>query len=191
MKYLKKILFPVFSIFLAYRSIDLLKNLMKSSPDNFSQTEAVIISFLLTLFITGVFAFVGFAYPTSSLVSDRYYKIKNKKNLLFISNVLGLKYFQLFLLFVFWGRKNNRKKYFNGTKSGLLNFVYQTKQSEFGHLAACLAIIISSFILLFYEYFFIVFITTLINMIGNVYPIILQRSHRLRLEKLTNGTTIK
>ena len=191
MKYLKKILFPVFSIFLAYRSIDLLKNLMKSSPDNFSQTEAVIISFLLTLFITGVFAFVGFAYPTSSLVSDRYYKIKNKKNLLFISNVLGLKYFQLFLLFVFWGRKNNRKKYFNGTKSGLLNFIYQTKQSEFGHLAACLAIIISSFILLFYEYFFIVFITTLINMIGNVYPIILQRSHRLRLEKLTNGTTIK
>ncbi|WP_394330522.1 hypothetical protein [Psychroflexus sediminis] len=39
-------------------------------------------------------------------------------------------------MFVFWGKKKNKQKYFDGTKSGLENLDYQTKQSEFGHLAA-------------------------------------------------------
>ena len=89
--------------------------LMRSNPDEFSLIEAMIISFLLTLFITGVFALIGFAYPSSGTLSNDYYEVKNPKALNALYKILGLKYYRSLLLFAFWGRKNNRKKYFNGT----------------------------------------------------------------------------
>lgn len=185
MKTLKKIVFPLLSLFLCFRTIELMRGLISSDPNAHSNNEVLIISFLLILFITGVFAFIGFAYPSSRILSDSYYEIKSPKVLKSISKVLGIKYFRLLLLFAFWGRKTNRKKYFNGTKKGLKNFVFQTKQSEFGHLGAFVVIIISSFILLLHGYIYLVIITTLINILGNIYPVILQRLHRMRIEKIT------
>ena len=162
-----------------------MRDLISSEPNEYSNNEVLIISFLLTLFITGVFAFIGFTYPSSRILSDSYYEIKNPKVLNSISKILGIKYFRLLLLFAFWGRKTNRRKYYNGTKKGLKNFMFQTKQSEFGHLGAFVVIIISSVILLVYGYIFLVIIMTLINILGNVYPVVLQRSHRMRIEKIT------
>lgn len=182
---LKKILFPFFSLFLFYRSKELMWDLISSKPNEYSSIEVLIISFLLPLFITGVFAFIGFAYPSSRILSDRYYKIKNPDVLNYTSKILGLKYFRFLLLFFFWGRKSNRKKYFNGTKKGLHNFIFQTKQSEFGHLGAFLAILLLTIYLLVLGYYFLTLIMTFINIIGNMYPIILQRSHRMRIEKIT------
>ena len=167
-----------------------MRGLISSDPNAHSNNEVLIISFLLILFITGVFAFIGFAYPSSRILSDSYYEIKSPKVLNSISKVLGIKYFRLLLLFAFWGRKNNRKKYFNGTKKGLKNFVFQTKQSEFGHLGAFVVIIISSFILLLHGYIYLVIITTLINILGNIYPVILQRLHRMRIEKITKFNNV-
>ena len=178
---------PFLSLFLAYRSIDLMKNILASNPDDYSQMEALIISFLLTAFITGVFAFIGFAYPSSSILPEYYYKVKHPVTLDSLYKVLGIKYFRVLLLVSFWGRKNNRKKYFNGTKMGLNNFIYQAKQSEFGHLGAFIIIIISSVILFAYGFVFMVIIINLLNLFGNLYPIILQRVHRMRIEKLTKS----
>jgi hypothetical protein len=161
-----------------------MRELISSEPNYYSKNEILIISFLLTLFITGFFAFIGFAYPSSRIISDNYYKIKNPKALDSISKVLGIKYFRLLLLFAFWGRKTNRKKYFNGTKKGLKNFMFQTKQSEFGHLGAFVVIIVLSFILLFHGYIFLVITVTLINILGNLYPVVLQRLHRMKIEKI-------
>ena len=95
-----------------------------------------------------------------------------------------MKYFRVLLLILFWGRKSNQLKFFNGTKRGLDNFIHQTKQSEFGHLGAFLLITISSVILLVYGYLFLVAMITFINVFGNLYPIVLQRYHRLRIEKI-------
>lgn len=162
-----------------------MRSLISSEPNQYSISEALIISFLLTIFITGVFAFIGFAYPSSKILSDGYYKIKSPRILNRICKSIGIKYFQYFLLVIYWGQKNSRKKYFNGTKKGLGNFIYQTKQSEFGHLAAFFVILISTFILLLQGYIFMVAIITLINILGNVYPVILQRSHRMRIENIT------
>jgi hypothetical protein len=187
LKNLKRIILPIFSLFLIYRTIELIRYLTLNKPNEFSIPETVVISFLLTLFITGIFAFIGFAYPTNRLLPESYYKIKNSKLLEYLYKLLGLKYFKTILLITFWGKKNNRKKYFNGTKKGLNNFIYQTKQSEFGHLGAFLLILICSIILLFSRLYLIVLIMTLLNIIGNVYPIILQRFHRIRIEKIKNG----
>lgn len=184
MKNFKKILFPIFSLFLIYRSIELIKNLLSADPGGFNGAQSLFVAFLLTLFITGIFAFPGFVYPTHKLVPASYYRIRRPKRLNRIYRVLGIHYFRYLLLLFFWGHKKNRKKYFDGTRSGLKNFVFQSKQSEFGHLAALLSIFILSLTLLYYQYYKIVLIVSVINLIGNFYPILLQRYHRIRIDKI-------
>lgn len=181
---IKRILLPILSIFLSYRTYDLLRGLVGTDPSEFTSSEIAIIAFLLTLFITGVFAFIGFAYSTSSLLPERYFKIKNP---VFLNNLyrwFGIKYFKTTLLLLFWGVKKNRKKYFNGTKAGIKNFIFQTKQSEFGHLISLLCILLISTFLLYYGYYQLFIFANAINIIGNLYPVILQRHHRVRIEKI-------
>lgn len=191
MNLIKKILFPIFSIFLAYRSIDLMKSLIHSDVAGYSNFEQIVISFLLNLFITGIFAFTGFAYKTSRILPENYFKIKNPKLLNFIYRIFGIEYFRFILILAFWGRKNNREKYFDGTKRGLQNFIFQTKQSEFGHLGAFIAILISSIVLLFKGYYFLVIIASVFNIAGNFLPVILQRKHRMRIEKVTSLYSVR
>ncbi|RLD18682.1 MAG: hypothetical protein DRI69_09900 [Bacteroidetes bacterium] len=182
---IKKILFPALSVFLLYRSIDLVNVLMASAPSDFNVGDFMLISFLLCLFITGIFAITGFAYPTHKILTSKYYELKNPDQLIRTYRFLNVDIFKKGLMAVFWGTKKNRKKYFDGTRDGIENFIYQSKQSEFGHLGAFVLILISSFVLLAQGYFILVASMTFINIIGNLYPIILQRYHRLRIEKLS------
>lgn len=188
---IKKIVFPLISIFLVYNSIKLIHLIFDFSTDNFSLFAIIVISFALNLFITGVFAFIGFAYPTNRLLPNTYYHIKNPKILTSTYNLLGVTYFKMMLLRAFWGKEKNRKKYFNGTKSGIQQFDFQTRQSEFGHLGAFVAVLIVAFIFLFKGYLFIFIITSIINIISNLYPIILQRMHRLQIERITRRSQTK
>ena len=153
------------------------------SPVALSVTANVAIVIALNLFITGVFAFFGFAYPTSKIMPHSYYQIKNPTLLRKIYKLLGVHYFKIFLLLTFYRKKEN-KKYFNGTKSGLINFDYQTKQSEFGHGASFVVIQLISIPLLLKGHFVIIIVATIINVLFNFYPIILQRKHRMQLESL-------
>ncbi len=186
MQLFKKIVFPLFSIFLIYRSIDLLRQLYYSAPIDFSFGELILIALLITLFVTGIFAFPGFAFPTSRVMPNRYWIPKNTARLNKIFNLLGVNIFKSILVLLFWGRKGNRKKYYNGTRTGLANFNLQSKQSEFGHLGAFLVILIISIILLLKGYFILVFLITILNVLFNFYPIILQRHHRIRILRLEN-----
>lgn len=184
MKLIKKILFPLFSLFLFYQTFELVKQVLASGSNAYSHSEILTVALLLVLFITGVFAFPGFAYPTSRLMPANYYKIKNAKHLERLYRLLGIRYFRVFLLVFFWGWKKNKQKYFNGTRNGLQNFVYQTKQSEFGHLCAFVIVLMVSLILLIYAHLLLFALLTLVNVLGNLYPVVLQRYHRIRIEKL-------
>ncbi|WP_369413959.1 hypothetical protein [Belliella alkalica] len=115
---------------------------------------------------------------------NSYNKINNVKNLTSIYQLLRVEYFKFLLLKFFWGKERNRKKYFSGSKAGLENFETQTRQSEFGHLASFITIAIVSFYILLKGQIVIFFITNFINVIGNLYPIILQRNHRIQIERL-------
>jgi hypothetical protein len=64
----KKILLPLFSIFLVYNTVKLLPFLIATSPGALSMPANVASAAVINLFITGVFAFVGFAYPTSKIL---------------------------------------------------------------------------------------------------------------------------
>ena len=169
---------------MAYLFVSQLANLLNGPKQDFPFGIEFIFAYLLSLFGTGFFAFTGFAYPTSMLIGSDYYKLKNVKLLTLTYKFLGVKYFKHLLLLFFWGTKTNRKKYFDGTKSGIKNFVYQTHQSEFGHLGGFLLLLICSLLLAFKGYFQMSIILFIINVIGNFYPIILQRYHRIRVEKI-------
>jgi len=158
-------------------------------PEYHTLIEILLIAFLLNLFITGVFAFMGFAYSTYYLLPKAYYKIHKPNVLKKYYKLFGVKYFKIFLLIAFWGKKNNRKKYFYGTKKGFDNFIFQTKQSEFGHFGSFIFLSAVSFLLLINNHFLIALITMLINVIGNFYPVILQRFHRMRIEKISTSKT--
>lgn len=157
---------------------------MNSSPEQFTLLKTLFLSFLLVLYITGIFALPGFAFPTSKILNEKYYLIKNPVRLTKIYDTIGVKYFRDLLLMFFWGTPGNRKKYFDGTRKGLSNFVCQSKQSEFGHLAALLTVQLLTIPLLFKGFSSMVLTTTVINIFGNLYPIILQRYHRIRIDGL-------
>ncbi len=97
---------------------------------------------------------------------------------------MGVRFFRKALLFFFWGFKKNRKKFFNGTKEGIKNFRFQSRQAEFGHLAGLILTLLGTLTLLVYGHFLLAFYMTLINVIGNLYPIILQRHHRARIQRI-------
>ncbi len=184
MSILKKILFPIFSVFLMYRSFDLVRQFILTEPSSYSSSDFFVASLMINLFVTGIFAIPGFAFPTSRMLGDTYYRLKNPEHLDRFCSLIGMKYFRVFLLFMFWGRKRNKRKYFNGTRSGLQNFVYQSRQSEFGHLLSLVAILMVQFLLAFYGYVSLFFMVLLVNILVNFYPLLLQRQHRIRIESI-------
>lgn len=183
--FIKRIFFPLIAAFLAYRSVELVRLFDQLSPTETPFWFIFVLAIMLNLFITGIFAFVGFAFPSSLFLPKSYYRIKNPLFLLRVYQLLGVHYFRKMLLATFWGKEKNRKKYFSGTKSGLVNFDYQTRQSEFGHLAAFVAITVVALLLLSQGHLIAFLLTMVINIPANFYPIILQRAHRVQLGKLT------
>ncbi len=185
----KKILFPFFSLFLAYRTYDLLRLLNFKAPQECGTWENFLNAAFLSAFVTGFFAFFGFAYPTSKLLPKNYYRIQSPEFLQIVYQMLAVEGFRKLLLIFFWGSSKNRKKYFNGTKAGISQFIYETHQSEFGHLMAGIAIATLSIPLALWGHWEVVLWLTIINVIGNFYPIILQRAHRIRIQRMVPDVT--
>ena len=185
----KKILFVLFSMTLTGLSYILINEILLSSPKNTVLLFVGLNSFLINLYVTGIFAFPGFVFPTNRIIGSNYYKIKNSKLLINTYKVLGIDLFRKALMTFFWGLKKNRLKYFNGTRGGLENFIYQSKQSEFGHLGAFTLILAISLLLSSSGFMQYALITMVINIVGNFYPIILQRFHRIRIEKILSIAT--
>jgi len=180
---LKKITFSIFSVALIYLSIKLAGALLSPIPRNFNSLEVIKYSFLINLYITGIFAFPGFVFATNRLIGSNYYKLRNPEFLIKIYDFLRVGIFRRLLLFLYWGRKKNSQKYFNGTRNGLKKFLYETRQSEFGHLSAFVIITLISIAVMSKRHVLLSSVIMLINIIGNFYPLVLQRYHRIRIEK--------
>lgn len=178
----KKAFLILMSIFLIWQSYKLIGKVNALQID--SWVAASIFGFLLNLFITGIFAFSGFALPTQKLLPSSYYEINNPLKLKRTFNLLKVGLFRKFLLATFWKDKDQRKKYFNGKAKGIKNLVTQSQKSEFGHLIPFIIISIVSIFFLFEGKIKLVVIIVVINCFFNWYPIILQRHHRMRVDKI-------
>lgn len=181
----KKVLLSGFSLFLAYQTYKLFYLLLSQSI-NLNWVYAFFVACLINLFITGFWAFLGFAFPTHKLLTQTYYNQIHLKRVNRWYKVLKGDLFRLFLLATFWKSKKQRAKYFNGKISGIDEMIYQSKQAEFGHLAAFLLILISCILLGFKNYWNTLMISIIINVLFNFYPVLLQRYLRGRILKMKN-----
>lgn len=179
---MKKILFIALSIFLSYQTYYLLQDI--NAFHSISYITTFLLAWIFNLYITGIFAFLGFALPTQQLLPNAYYRVAKPKRLQWIYSTFKVAYFRLFLLATFWRNKKQQKKYFNGKYKGLAYFILQTKKSEFGHLIPFILISCLCLYFLIKGLFLLSFLTFVVNCLGNWYPIILQRHHRMRIQKI-------
>ena len=178
----QKLLLVSFSAFLIWQSIQLVRNIAQGThPTTLSDilTQAI----LLNLFITGIFL-VGYALPLHRLLPDSYYRSVGSKAFLAACSILKMELFRRMLRLTFWGPRNNRKHFFNGKKSGLAQFEMNTRISESSHVVAFAIITTVSFYLAAVANINLAIIAIVINVIFNLYPAMLQRYHRSRLQIL-------
>ncbi|GAB2490456.1 glycosyl-4,4'-diaponeurosporenoate acyltransferase CrtO family protein [Algoriphagus taiwanensis] len=180
---LKKIGLTLLSLVFLHNVYKLLVLFQKLNPEELSGVANFAAALAFNLVTTGMVAFLGFAYPTSKLLPSSYYKIKNTNRLNRVYDLLGVSFFRIFLLKTFYRGADN-KKYFNGTKTGLKLFDYNTKQSEFGHLAAFVLLGLIAIFLWVKGHISLSLWTCAINLLFNFYPIVLQRKHRIIVQRL-------
>ena len=163
----KKTLLSIASTFLIWQSYLLISTLHISELNSWG--EILFIAWLINLFITGIFAFAGFAFPTQNLIPKSYYQIYDSGKLKKIYKLLRVNDFRKMLLATFWRNQNQREKYFNGKKSGIRNFTMQSMKSEFGHLIPFIIINMVCIYLIAIGLIRLGVLTLLINLIGNMY----------------------
>lgn len=179
---IKKIVCSFASVFLLWQSAEMIKYLPDIKNQHWVLT--IFIGWVINMFITGIFAFAGFAFDTQKLLPSAYYFIKNPSRLERIYQFFRVDIFRKILLATLWRSNKQRKSYYDGTIEGLTNLEEQSKKSEFGHL-------LPFFILVFLAIYasmtgnvslgISVFV---INFVGNFYPVILQRHHRMRIQRI-------
>ncbi|MEL7247076.1 MAG: hypothetical protein AAFO03_01615 [Bacteroidota bacterium] len=185
----KKLLLSLASLFLIWQSYKVLLLIPRLELESWGLV--IFMAWVISLFITGIFAFSGFAWPTQNLMPEAYYRIYHPKRLKRIGKAMNIEFFRKMLLATLWKSKERQKEYFDGTKEGLANLEVQSKKSEFGHLLPFVLITILSIYWLFTGLVKIGVATFLINIIGNLYPVILQRNHRMRIQVLKRRAASK
>ena len=163
-----------------WQSYDLLQMLPRLK--DVSWGLAIFLAWIINLFITGIFAFSVFAFPTQKLLPGAYYKVRYPKQLKRWYKALNVELFRKMLLATLWKSQEKQQKYFNGKKDGIANLEEQSMKSEFGHLLPFLIINLVSIYMLTIGLTKLSLLTLLINIIGNLYPVILQRHHRMRIQ---------
>lgn len=181
----KKILHTLLSTIMVYLTIKTVFSINELPNYDIGWLISLIFAVLLSLYITGAFAFVGFQFATHKVLPDSYYKISNPKLIMTIHKYMGVKYFNIFLMAFIWGKPKNREKFFDGTRSGIDNLMYQTKQSEFGHIGAFIIILGLAIWIGLIGHYKMVFIISILSIIGNLYPVLLQRKHRVRIDRMS------
>ncbi len=178
----RKILFLFLSLFLIQQSWYILRRVHELELD--SWVQIIFIAWIINLFITGIFAFAGFGFPTQKLMPQSYYHVSKPKMLKRIYNALGVNTFRKMLLATLWKNKNQRKKFFNGKSDGIATLEEQSMKSDFGHIVPFFLINLVSIYLFTIGLIKLSICCILINFIGNYYPVILQRHHRMRIQRL-------
>lgn len=179
---IKKLLLSIATIFLIWQSYKLLISIHSINIESLGLM--LLMAWLINLFITGIFAFSGFAFPTQRIMPTNYYTIKQPKRLKKTYKFFRIDWFRQILLATLWRSRQQQKKYFDGTKTGILNLIKQSKKSEFGHLIPFVLINVVCVWLACIGLRSLSVCTFVINFLGNFYPIILQRHHRMRIQLL-------
>ncbi|MEQ8909863.1 MAG: hypothetical protein RIC95_11755 [Vicingaceae bacterium] len=179
----KRLGLSILSLFLLYQSIQLILVFIKHEQ-SYTWLQAIALAIMLNLFVTGVWAFLGFAFPSSKLLPENYYLHVNQKRIKRLYHFMGGSYFRQFLLHTFWKNQNQRNRYFSGGKAGLEKMHFESKQAEFGHLISFVIISLITLIFVWQNQWKVLLISQLINLFFNFYPVVLQRFLRIRVLRI-------
>lgn len=115
---------------------------------------------------------------TSSYYNQKSWERKGK-----IYEVLGINIFRKLLVLIGWEKLNKKANPIEKNTNALIHLQYRTKQSEFGH-TIILFIVLGFTIFVVYRYGIKESLSlVLLNILLNLYPILLQRYNRPRLER--------
>ena len=179
---LRKLLLTSASLFLLWQSCKLAPQLV--DLHDASAPLLIFVAWVYCLFVTGIFAFAGFAYPTERLLPEGYYTITNPPGLRRWYRILRVDWFRSALLATLWRSKEQGRRYFNGRRDGIGHLRQQSMKSEFGHLVPFLLLSAYAGYLSFRAAYVLAAAVFVINVVGNLYPVLLQRYHRMRLQRL-------
>lgn len=144
----------------------------------------IICAFLLNLFVTGVFAFLSFAYPISKLFANTFYTNVKATRIELLYKRLGVKNFKILLMFFYWGRTKHRNEFFSGGKGGIAALDFRSKQAEIGHFLPFVVLLLMAVFLFVHGDISLSIFIFVFNLVGNFFPILLQRQLRVRLQFL-------
>ncbi len=178
----QKVLLVSFSAFLIWQSFGLVSTIAHQTSTT-SLTDLVVQSVLLNLFVTGIFL-VGYAFPLHKLLPESYYRAVESRSFAAVCNILHIELFRKVMRITFWNPRNSRKHFFNGTRSGLAQFEDNTRISESSHIFAFACILAVSLSLGSAGNIGLAIVANLVNVFFNLYPAVLQRYHRLRLQTM-------
>ncbi|MGB3798492.1 MAG: hypothetical protein WA952_01685 [Lewinella sp.] len=179
---LRKLFLTTASLFLVWQSWKFAGQLYGFR--NGSLPEIILVAWVFNLFVTGIFAFAGFAHPTERLLPDSYYHVSKPGLLRRWYHLLRVDWFRRALLATLWRGKDQGKRYFNGRRDGVANLRMQSMKSEFGHLLPFILLSLYAGYLAYRSAYLLGAAIFFINVIGNLYPVLLQRYHRMRLQRL-------
>lgn len=179
---LEQVLFVLASVFLVFQSFGLLSGMAYYAEISF--WPAIFLAWVINMFVTGIFAFAGFALSTHRLLPARYYEIANPAQLKWFYRVFGVERFRKLLLATLWRSKAQQQKYFNGRPDGLDHLAEQSQKSEFGHLLPFLILTVVGIYIVLFVQPVLGGLCLFINILGNFYPVLLQRHHRMRLQRI-------
>jgi hypothetical protein len=165
---------------------------------NILLNESLNRSILLVLFfsfgiygsITTVFACINPIIKTHELMGSNFYSISNERLWISLYRVLGVALFKKGILLFYWGKKENRTKYFNGRQGGLLAFLDNSQKAEFGHIESFVVMLLLSLIFGIKDHVQYAITILILDVFGNIYPILLQRYNRNIVFKLLSKNQI-
>jgi hypothetical protein len=138
---------------------------------------AWVLNFMLMMFV------LMFTEALKSTCTSDYFKEKNWEQKGKTYEQLGIHFFRKLLVIVGWEKLNKKENPVKNNLAALIHLEYRTKQSELGHLIIFFIVGgFSIYVAIRYSFSASSWLIFL-NLLLNIYPILLQRYNRPRLQR--------
>lgn len=138
---------------------------------------AWILNFLLMMCV------FSFTESLKSPFSSSYYEQKKWEEKGKVYELLGIHFFRKLLVLIGWEKLNKKANPVDKNTKALLHLHYRTKQSELGHIIIFFVVLGFTVYVAFTFGILKAMWLVLLNIVLNLYPILLQRYNRPRLER--------
>jgi hypothetical protein len=137
-----------------------------------------------TLLVAGVFGFLGLALPVHRLLPTRYYNSIDEARLGRLYRTLRVEWVRQLICALHYHRPGPRQAFFGGRRADFQQQLTNTQGAECGHLLALVAQLVLLLYFLCFGRYDLALGAAVGNLLGNFYPVLLQRRHRARLLRL-------